>query len=164
MNQRDEQTPSSVPWALAAVLAWALPGLGHFIIGEKARGIIVGVTLVCLFTAGLLIGGIDVVDSRRDTLWYAGEVMIGPAAIAIDLVHRSYDQDGEPYPPSDSRRPPYYPSIARVNELGTLYCTLAGVLNLLAILDVVGRLTHIPAADELPTNGARGRLVTRDNP
>jgi TM2 domain-containing membrane protein YozV len=153
---------ASIPWPFAAILAWALPGLGHFIIGQKRRGIIIGSTLISLFIAGLLIGSIDVVDSRRDTLWFAGQAMLGPIAIAVDFLHASLDASGIPHPPTEISSPIYFTSIGRVNELGTLYCTLAGVLNLLAILDVVGRLTHIPAADELPTDAPAGRLLTRD--
>lgn len=157
-------------WPLAALLAWVLPGLGHYVIGERTRGLIVGVTLLSLFFGGMLVGGIDVVDFRRDTIWFVGQALFGPIALGANGLHVVLDPPPKldkidleqrypgPHPPPYDE-PRYYTSIGRVNELGTLYCTLAGVLNLLAILDVVGRLTHIPADDELPTNGGAGESL-----
>ena len=159
-------------WPLAAALAWLFPGLGHWAIGERARGAIVGLTLLSLFAAGLLVGGLDVVDFRRDRIWFAGQALMGPLAIGVERLHVALDPEPIgimrdrkqtyvypfPQPPTATREPEYYPSIGRVNELGTLYCTLAGVLNLLVILDVVGRVTHIPSEDDLPTSGGRPML------
>lgn len=139
MSQTTPPTRPSAPLPLAAAAAWVLPGFGHVLIGERQRGIIVGVTILLLFFAGVLVGGIDVIDRRNDTLWYAGQVLIGPLAIGIDQLHSALDADGPPHPPSPGYDPPYEVSVGRVNELGTLYCTLAGVLNLLVILDVIGR-------------------------
>ena len=42
-----------------------------------------------------------------------------------------------PGPIQTTPRPTYEPSFGRVNEQGVLYTALAGLLNLLAILDVV---------------------------
>lgn len=157
------------PWPLTALAAWLLPGLGHFIIGYRRRGLILGVTLLTLFGAGLLIGGVRVVDRERETLWFAGQSLIGPVAPVIDLYRRALEGQlshqvdehadavrrelGE-YADNDrvllhmleesEPVPAYRRSLGRVNELGTLYCTLAGVLNLLVILDVIGRSSSAP--------------------
>lgn len=165
-------------WPLAALLAWVLPGMGHWFIGERRRGVIVGGTLLAMFFGGMLVGGLDVIDYRRDRIWFAGQALIGPIAIGVNMVHAAMDppptvsrdretnrihrEYPEPHAPTAGYEPKYYPSIGRVNELGTLYCTLAGVLNLLAILDVVGRVTHIPNEDDLPTTGMKGKLLTRE--
>ena len=147
------------PWPLIALAGWLLPGLGHAVLGEGLRGLIAGVTLLLLFTAGLLIGGIDVVDRQRDTLWFAGQAMIGPAAFVADYAHRRLDEkrdrqvdaygtehglgDHEALTQMIRTGQPlaYRTSVGRVNEIGTLYCAIAGVMNLLAILDAVGRAT-----------------------
>jgi hypothetical protein len=36
-------------------------------------------------------------------------------------------------------RPPNVKSLGRVNELGTLFCTIAGMLNLIAVIDASTR-------------------------
>lgn len=136
-------------WPLTALLGWVLPGLGHWLIGERRRGVIVGITLLALFTSGLLIGSIDVVDRRHDTLWFIGQAFIGPYALAVDYYHTRLDANDPPGPPAPGRAAPaYHRSLGRVNELGTLYCTLAGVLNLFAILDVVGRQNTAPIEED----------------
>ena len=56
----DSPSKKLVPWPTIAVMAWLLPGLGHVIAGERARGLVIGATLLGLFVGGLLIGGIDV--------------------------------------------------------------------------------------------------------
>ncbi|MHC4996569.1 MAG: DUF6677 family protein [Planctomycetota bacterium] len=155
---------SRIPIALT--LAWVFPGLGHAYIGETQRAVTLAVTLVTLFTAGLLIGAIDVVDRQNDHLWFVGQAMFGPAAFAVDKTRASLEEKSyiDPTPQS-----PYHRCIGRVNEIGTLYTTLAGVLNLLAILDLFGRLTRKsqpadPASHSQPdTPNPRGAVITRDN-
>src|SRR5690606_2166780 len=83
----------------------------------------------------------------------------GPLTPAINYVKREYlnetvvaegpdgrpvERSVKPHPPlppdhpehDPDYRPAYTPSFVKVNEVGTLYTTLAGMLNLLAILDV----------------------------
>jgi len=146
------------PWPLVAVAGWVVPGLGHAMVGEGRRGVIVGIVLVTLFFGGLLIGGIDAVDRRRDTLAFVlGQMFIGPLAFGADYAHQQLESQrsqqvrryatehhiGEHEAMTRIVRQrqsvAYRTSISRVNEVGTLYCAIAGALNLLAILDAVGR-------------------------
>lgn len=131
---------------VAALLAWLIPGAGHVYLGEKARGMTVGVTIYALFLLGLLIGGIHVVDAQRSQLWFAGQLIIGPPAIAINYYRASLEPTyhsqalgGRPYqalPRPENRSESYSVSIGRTQEIGTLFTTLAGMLNLLVIIDV----------------------------
>ena len=147
------------PWPLVALGGWVLPGLGHVLAGHTRRGVIVGVTLLLLFTAGLLIGGIDVVDRKNDTLWFAGQALLGPVALGADYAHRRLDDARDAQVAGYARghnlsdeqalnalreegTVAYRTSVGRVNELGTLYATLAGVMNLLVILDAVGKASE----------------------
>lgn len=60
----------------------------------------------------------------------------------------------------DETTVPYRRSIGRTAELGTLYCAMAGLLNLLVIIDVGVR----PATrDERAASRPPGRLVTRED-
>lgn len=131
--------------------AWLLPGLGHSLVGERVRGIAIGVTVVSMYVGGLLIGGVRVIevpgydnDGRKiantSTLnevrikpWSIAQVMAGPlgiASAAASIWAAGPDASGEP---RGAR------SHVRVNEIGTLYTAVAGMLNLLAILDCTGR-------------------------
>lgn len=138
---------------VALVLAWLLPGAGHFYLGERSRAACIGAGILGLFFGGLLIGGIDVVDSKEDTIWYAGQALVGPVALGVDYVHQNHfkvvDQGrlrtadpgegrsvtGAAIPASAGQSPPNSKSLGRMNELGTLFATIAGMLNLIAIID-----------------------------
>lgn len=102
--------------------------------------------MVCiggLWTVGLLVGGISVVHSRNadGTLrpWYLGQALIAPSIpvkYTYDKVRaRSGGSDPSPYDESIA----YEPAYGRPAEIGTLYTALAGLLNLLAIIDIAYR-------------------------
>jgi hypothetical protein len=49
-------------------------------------------------------------------------------------------------PANPGERPPNSKSVGRVNELGTLFCTIAGMLNLICIIDALFRHRVTPGA------------------
>ncbi len=145
------------------------------------------ISLFSLFIAGLLIGGIDVINQREQKLWFAGQCLFSPIAPAIghfqEMKYVEFERAAEQYMmqnnlqakyiPSEARyramnearlallkadpsKLPYIRSVGRVNEIGTLYCAMAGLLNLLCILDVV---VHPKRISNEPV---RGKLVTRE--
>ena len=65
-----EESKSQSP-ALVAVAGLVLPGLGYILVGERKRGIIVGLTLLLMFLGGILIAGIRVfeVPGYNDDGW-----------------------------------------------------------------------------------------------
>lgn len=168
MTDNSSATDFSGPWRIGpAIAGWALPGLGHILAGEKRRGAIIMITILSLYLAGLLIGGIDVVDRKEDHLWFAAQMFAGPVTMIVDTVHQKLKDnvtkalklmgDG----PIDSSKLAYTASIGRVNELGTLYCALAGLLNLLALVDVVYRIDRREPDGELTE--PIGQVVKRES-
>lgn len=180
MEGKQVEEPLIPPFVYATLAAWVLPGLGHILLGHTRRGVILLISLTSLYVSGLLIGGLSVIDSisiegaeggrvaKQNNLWYYGQVMFNPVTLAINSWHQGQklDRDGRqgrpesllpPQPGRDGKPAAYEPSLGRVNELGTLYCTLAGVLNLLAIIDLIGR-SSAPA----PAVAGRGRIVQRE--
>lgn len=140
---------------LAGILAVLLPGAGHWYQGQVRRALLVGGGVLGLFLGGLLIGGVDVVDSRQDRLWFLGQALVGPVAFGTDYVHQNVlrgidpatmqrrsplpgevkDADGHWVPGPAGSSPPFSKSLGKMNEIGTLYCTIAGMLNLIVIID-----------------------------
>ena len=128
----------------AAIWAWVLPGLGHISHGERRRGLLVMFGVLFLFFGGVLIGGVDSVDRRSDRLWFLAQVLCGPIALAADAANQKFVK---PLPPGwqqlyaqgdDSVRELLRrKGLAHVNEMGTLYGALAGLMNLVAILDAL---------------------------
>lgn len=119
----------------APILAWLLPGLGHWFLGHRRRARLIATGIGSLYLGGLLIGGLGVIDKETKPLWYYGQLLIGPLTPVVNAWHASH------YPPKD---PTYsvnhtyaQPSFSHGNEIPTLFTTVAGMLNLLAILDVI---------------------------
>jgi hypothetical protein len=138
---------------LVALAGWLLPGLGYWLIRQRARGVISGTAILLLFTAGIFIGGVRVVDvpgygegGRRkvdaggrwalisrpmptvlEKPWYIGQILAGP----VTLVAGRYSLEAA------ARQ--YPKGTAHMAEFGTLYCAVAGMLNLLVIMDSASR-------------------------
>lgn len=112
-----------------------------------------------LFLGGLLIGGIDCVDRKEDRLWFYLQACAGPIAFASDWANGAYVRSGvagelvaTPAATTIDRGPEpkvsTFKGITYANEIGTLYCALAGLLNVVVVLDA---LTRLPCELEEPT-------------
>ena len=115
------------PAPLVAVANWLVPGAGYLMIGQTARGLTIGFTIITLFVLGILIGGIHVIDPPVFTpgignavqlfTHKASAVLVKPAYIgqfltgAIGLI-------GSWIGPSQPS------SHARANDIGTLYTAI----------------------------------------
>lgn len=136
----------------ALLAACVFPGAGHFVRGEKSRAMAVCVGVMGLFLGGMLVGGIDVVDSKEDRPWFYAQALTGPVAFGVDWYHQNklkvVDDTGrlrsanpdEGRDPATGKAvrggtPPKSMSVGRVNELGMLMAGLAGMVNLIVILD-----------------------------
>ncbi len=190
----DTPGPSGGFNLLAGVAAAVFPGAGHWVLGERKRAGLVATGVLGLFFGGILIGGIDVIDSREDRVWFFGQALVGPIAFGVDRVHQGMFKgvpgsqvfEGSPAGPwrtteqglemgraltrsahpneirevvpvtvetrTGSTRvvevpvlrarkaeaaggPPSIKSLSKVNELGTLFATIAGMLNVIVIVD-----------------------------
>jgi hypothetical protein len=197
---------SSAP--VVAIATWLIPGSGYFLIGQYARGLVIGVTIIALFLGGLLIAGVRVIEvpgytdhgerrdyavvvqpgtkqhppevahgwvlqvsplsELRDKPWSVPQVMAGPMAIAAAAAsvwaaapdpnsgtNLEKFQDGLQRPMSrhPQDQPPFYRGIgamthARINDIGSLYLSVAGLLNLMAIIDSAHRATRLPSRSQ----------------
>ncbi len=129
---------------MAAILAWLWPGLGHISHGELRRGLLIMFGVLFLFLGGVLIGGIDSVDRKDDRLWFLAQVLCGPIALVVDFTNQSKlkglpDDWVDRYERGDAavRTQLTRKSLGHVNEMGTLFSALAGLMNLVAILDAL---------------------------
>ena len=131
----------------AAAAGWALPGLGHLLLGHTARGLILAVTICTLWLGGLLIGGISVIDRREHSAWFLGQMMLAPSL----AVNRYHDHLRVRWQREVGTRSdlvaPFEPAFGKPQEQGTLFTAVAGLLNLLALIDVA---TRTPQRDGPP--------------
>ena len=142
---------------LAGILAWLWPGAGHFYLGQKKRAWRVMGGVLFLLLVGLLVGGIDSVDRKHDRFWFFAQAGTGPIAYLLDLATQSIVQpapiDWSNYSNQDAyfEQDPAlmkrlkYRSLGRVNEMGTLFIAMAGLMNLVVILDALYHRSPMPA-------------------
>ena len=58
----DLEVALDAPVPVVAIATWLVPGSGYLLLGQLARGLTIGLTVIVLFVMGILIGGIHVVD------------------------------------------------------------------------------------------------------
>lgn len=107
--------------ALVGLLGWFIPGAGHWLLGERKRALIIFVTIAALFTLGIYVGSIGVIDPINENLWYIAQMLSSPLVAAFGhlTTTRGYQSFGKP------------------NEIGQIYTSIAGMLNLLCIVNAL---------------------------
>ena len=116
---------------LTGVLGWWVPGGGHWLIGQRKRAVIIFISLVFAFVLGIYLGSMAVIDAK--TPWYLAQLLFSPAAIY--MAHLS----GSVY---------HLDSFGRPREMGEIYTAIAGMLNLLCVVNAVYMAHRINVKEE----------------
>jgi len=114
-------------WVLCA---WLVPGLGHWLQGRRLRAAVLFVALIGLFVLGTLLAQGSNLDRERHFYYWAGQFLLGGPAWIAELVHGHARVDGEL---------PYV-------DAGLGMSCVAGLLNVLAMIDVYGHGEERPEA------------------
>ncbi len=104
---------------LVGLLGWLVPGGGYFLVNEKRRAVIILLTITLTFALGVYVGSIGVVDPVEAKLWYVAQIMTTPA---VAIIGHTTAGGG-------------YPVYGRPAEIGQIYTSIAGLLNLLCIVN-----------------------------
>ena len=111
---------------LGILLAWFVPGLGHWIIGRRGKAILFFTTITLTFLVGVLMAEGRNLSYERDGFYFlaymfnAGETLVGWVATRhLELTHH-----------------------VRYLQLGFLYTAVACLLNLVAMMDFVSTCTR----------------------
>jgi len=106
---------------LIALLAWLVPGAGHYILKETKRALIIFVTIVLTFCTGLYLGSTGVIDPMGAKACYVAQIFSSPlVAILGSLTAKGT-----------------YSLFGWSREVGQIYTSTAGLLNLLCIINAV---------------------------
>ncbi len=169
-------TRSRVSPPLVALVGWLVPGGGYWMIGQRERALVVGAAIVSLFVLGLLLAGIRVVEvPGYDD--FGARVHVDALGHRFHRTDPGYPQGrwaltGRGFVGEIANKPWYIPQIvagpitlatsalsvkaaragvarvhARLMEVGVLYTAIAGMLNLLAIIDAAYRAAADAAAE-----------------
>jgi hypothetical protein len=112
-------------------MAWLVPGGGHYILNEKRRAGVIFVMVVLTFLIGLYVGSIGVIDPVNAKPWYAAQVMNSPLVMILGRIGATGN----------------YPVFGRAGEIGQIYTSVAGLLNLLCIVNAI-YVAHLRVVEE----------------
>jgi TM2 domain-containing membrane protein YozV len=118
--------PPLSTWAPAVALGWLIPGAGHLMLKKTGRGVLLLLAVTGMFLCGLMMRGAmfhpqsgDLLTTLINTGGFIGDVCSG--LLYLLSVWLGYNQ----------------PDMAgAVHDYGTKFLVTAGLLNLLAMVDV----------------------------
>jgi hypothetical protein len=117
----------------AGLLAWLLPGAGHWWLGRRTLGGVYFGAITLAYFLGLLIGGLKSSIDPHGNVWlFVAEMGIGGYTTLGYLAARAIPT----FPPNEfSPHVSFYPE----NDVAQIYLSVAGLLNVLAVLDAIAR-------------------------
>jgi hypothetical protein len=127
----------------AGALTWLLPGLGHIFLGQRRRGLILLIVVAMTFWCGVAVGGVkSTVDPGERKAWFMAQICAGGHTLLAYTWGRAH---AERYPNEHA----HFVSI----DVAVIYTAVAGLLNILIILDVlvVGDPVHARASVQGPS-------------
>ncbi len=108
--------------AMAALACWVLPGLGQFLQGRKARGVLIACMLLGLFAIACLVANGANLDRERHFYYWAGQSLLGLPALLTEFAHGH----------------PQFTELPSRVDGGIVMGCVAGMLNVLVMLDAYG--------------------------
>ncbi|MDP6945608.1 MAG: hypothetical protein QF464_15775, partial [Myxococcota bacterium] len=71
---------------IALLLAWLVPGAGHWYLGRREKAVLFFSVLILLFGAGFLMGELRNVTLRDHPYYFIGQIFLGlPTVVAMFL-------------------------------------------------------------------------------
>lgn len=120
----------SVPinvWLLPVAAGWLVPGLGHFLLKKTGRGALIFVSVVMMFLFGIFMRGMMFTPEKGadylTSLINYGGFACNLAAGALYLLSAMFGYSQPDLP-------------GNVHDYGTKFLVTAGLLNILAMVDV----------------------------
>jgi len=127
---KEKETKQPMPpigaWGPAVALGWLIPGAGHLLLKKTGRGVLLLLAVTGMFLCGLMMRGAmfhpqngDLLTTLINTGGFVGDLCSG--LLYLLSVWLGYNQ----------------PDMAgHVHDYGTKFLVTAGLLNLLAMVDV----------------------------
>jgi len=137
-DRSSRSAAQSFRYPLTVILSWLIPGLGHFLLGFRVRGLILAVTLLGAFWYGQTVLGENLAVSREvHPVFFCLQAGNGLSAFVADALH------GAPIHSIEGRQIQALPDHL---SLGILFSSVAGLLNAIVILHVADPRTWREAA------------------
>jgi hypothetical protein len=132
-QRADEQSRASIPLLFGS---WFLPGFGHWRLGKKRRALVFAVVIFCAFITGVLLDGeIGTPKPQAPFSWLAAFACLGNGVLTLGrlvwLNGLGGLLGGFPFDLAGGGSPS-----AAGFAYGNTFLYTAGLMNLLAVLDV----------------------------
>lgn len=114
----DKPAQNTAAAAIAVIAGWIIPGGGFLVVRQYGRAAVLFCSLTAIFLLGIYIGSIAVIDITYAKPWFAGQILYSPI---VGLLAKTVQSSG-------------MQSHGRPAGIGQIYTTVAGMLNLLAII------------------------------
>lgn len=178
MTRKQATKPRKPSSSIAGLLAWVFPGLGHWYLGHRARAVTIMVALTLTFWCGVAIGGVkSTVDPVQNRLWFLAQICTGSHTIVAAIwssrlapvVYKCPSCDsllgGKPHAgevcgecneavlsleSATHTRLAFWPQ----SDIAIVYTGIAGLLNVLVILDAIARAEIGPLARRRTRGGS----------
>ena len=138
---------------LTGLIGWLLPGAGHLFIGDRKRGLILLITIAATFWLGVGIGGVkNTVAPGERGWWFVGQICAGGHALAT-MGWASVIPD----PRKEGKDPAGVIGYGRSEEVSAVYTSIAGMLNLLVLLDAMARADRPAQLSPVPVRAGKER-------
>jgi Family of unknown function (DUF6677) len=159
---------------LALLLAWMVPGLGHVYQGRTGKGALYAACIISLFLVGLALGDWRIVywrwvnpvnNTESFCFNYVGQFWAGLLALPalIQATLKWYDKGivlwGFMAEPTQNEINNLYPRLGKFVEIGTLYTTVAGLLNILAMYDAYEGPAHTDDQPETAPSPSKAEAI-----
>jgi TM2 domain-containing membrane protein YozV len=147
---------------LAALLAWLVPGLGHFYQRRVGKGILYASCILTLYFLGFAMGEGKIVywrwvnplnNPEKFCLYYLGQFFVGlpalPALIQGTIQYLGHEPifGGLMAVPDVNTLNGLHRPLGKFVEVGSMYTAVAGLLNVLAIYDALEGPAYHTAED-----------------
>jgi hypothetical protein len=113
---------------VAAVLAWLVPGLGHFYIGQRPKAIILLCAIMTAFVVGIALADFQAISIEQHK--YAFFAQIGAGGPTLSILAAT----------AGGLAAPGERAIDPLHSIGLLYTMVAGLLNFVVACDAYERV------------------------
>ncbi len=114
-----------------AVLGWTIPGLGHFLRGERLKGVLFAVTLLGCLLAGEIMSDYRSISRREHDIAFWAQIGSGIPTMCF-VYYDNLNQSNNRYFVAD--KPVEVPPLL---DCGIMYTCVAGLLNFVLIFDLL---------------------------
>ena len=117
----------------AGLIGWLIPGAGHWVLGLRGFAWVYFIAIGGSYLVGMLIGGVKTSVDPQGNVWlFLAELGVGAFTTVFYLIARSL-------PTVAAYQESIYVSYFPGQDIAQIYLSVAGLMNIIAVLDAIAR-------------------------